>query len=158
MVAPRPGPAVRQARLKFGPEPVELADQFAPQRPADRPGRRVGIQRLAEPVLLLVRRSQVPLQLGLQLVAGRVKLGRETAVCPDRGGHFGQRTGQPAAHVRITEGVVVVRQPGAVGQRPGEDAQRDHLVLQGLHALPQGYRAVRRQAARIELGALLRLA
>jgi hypothetical protein len=81
MVAPRPGPAVRQGRLKFGPEPVELADQFAPQRPADRPGRRVGIQQLAEPVLLLVRRGQVPLQLGLQqLVAGRVKLGRETAV------------------------------------------------------------------------------
>ena len=43
-VAPRPGPAIRLARLEFGPEPVEMADQLTPQRPPDRPGRRVGAQ------------------------------------------------------------------------------------------------------------------
>ena len=65
-VAPRPGPAIRLARLEFGPEPVEMADQLTPQRPPDRPGRRVGAQYLTEPILPIVRRGQVTLQLGLQ--------------------------------------------------------------------------------------------
>ena len=34
-VAPQPGPAVRLARLEFSPEPVQMADQLAPQRPPD---------------------------------------------------------------------------------------------------------------------------
>jgi hypothetical protein len=79
------------------------------------------------------------LQLGLQqVVTGCVELGREAPVRPDRGGQFPQHIGHPAAHVRIGQRVVLVGQPGAVHERPGEDGERDHRVLQGFQALAQG--------------------
>jgi hypothetical protein len=38
-----------------------MADQLTPQRPSDRLGPRVGSQQVGEPVLLILRRGQVPL-------------------------------------------------------------------------------------------------
>jgi hypothetical protein len=38
-----------------------MADQLTPQRPPDRLGPRVGSQQVGEPVLLILRRGQVPL-------------------------------------------------------------------------------------------------
>ena len=77
---PRAGPPVRVTPPRacppqLVPEPVEVADQLPAQRPADRLGRRVGAQQLAELVLLLLGRGQVLLQLGLQLALAARLLG-----------------------------------------------------------------------------------
>ena len=136
-----------------------MADQLAPQRPSDRADRRSGRQQLAEPVLLVARRGQVTLQVSLQhFVTVRVQLGREAAVDPHGGGQLPQGVGEPAAHIRIVEGVVVAGEPGGIGERPGKDPDRDRRVLQGFQALSQCHRAVwQPHAARVELGALLGL-
>jgi hypothetical protein len=57
----RPGGGLAAAR----PQP---ADQLTPERPADRPGRRVGPEQLAEPVLLILGR--VALQFGPEMFLG----------------------------------------------------------------------------------------
>jgi zinc/manganese transport system ATP-binding protein len=69
---------IRQARLELDPEPIEMTDQLTPQRPSGRPGRRRGRQVLAEPVLPIVRRGQMTIQIGLQYVVGmRIQLAED---------------------------------------------------------------------------------
>ena len=47
--------------------------------------------------------------------------------------------GQPVAHLRIGQRIVLVGQPGAVHERPGEDAERDRRMLQSFQTLAQGW-------------------
>jgi hypothetical protein len=85
-----------------------MADQLAAQRPADRLGRRIGAEQFAEPVLLLARRGQMSLKLRLQhLMPGQVMLGGQAAVAADRGGQLPEHPGQPGAHLRVLQRVVV---------------------------------------------------
>ena len=111
-----------------------MADRLTPQRPPTAwPS--VGSQHVGEPVLLILRRSQVPFWSRLQqFVVGWIALGREATICRDRGRKVAKFGRQPAPRLGIIHRVVVPGQPGAVSQRPGEAADHGGLMLQCLQA------------------------
>ena len=77
-----------------------------------------------------MRRGQVTLQLGLQqVVTGRVELGREAPVSPDRGGQFPQHIGHPAAHVRIECGCSCAARPRLAFLPEPTRAEPNQIVL-----------------------------
>jgi hypothetical protein len=120
----------------------------------------VGGQHQAEPVLLVPRVVQVLAQIGLgQLPADPVIVGHQPPVVPDRGGQFAQHPGQPLPLLRLAQRAVVLAQPREVGHRPGQPADGDGGMLQGLQPVPQaGPLRGQPQAERAQLRALLGLA